>query len=161
MLIDMIETCKDNIQVISANTDGILIHSVISLHVLHSKFNYYLNGKKRTGFVTEESEYSSIYSRDVNNYIAIKKDGKCKVKGSYSERGSSGDSPLSRNPEAFICNDAAIAYLVNNTPVEETINACKDIRRFVVVRNVKGGAIKSGIFLGQDGTMVLLNFNKR
>ena len=39
--------------------------------------------------------------------------------------------------------------LFRSTSVEETIRACKDIRRFIVVRNVKGGATKSGKYLGK------------
>src|SRR5208283_102871 len=100
---------------------------------------------KLTGFETEETRYKAIYSRDVNNYIAIKENSEDepKVKGSYSERGSSGDTILAKNPETLICNDAAIQFLWHGKSVEETIRNCKDVRRFVTVRNVRGGAAKS------------------
>jgi hypothetical protein len=145
MLIDMIESA--GIPVVSGNTDGVIIkcqkehydalQEIIALW------------ERRTGFTTEETRYDAVYSRDVNNYIALKLDGTTKPKGCYSERGSAGDSVLSKNPENLVCNDAVAAAISKNTPVEQTIRGCTDIRRFVTIRNVKGGAVKSGIPLGK------------
>lgn len=144
-LIEMIETA--GIRVLSANTDGVVVECPAGLE---SRLDGVVKAwEALTGFETEEARYSAIYSRDVNNYIAVKQDGEVKVKGSYSERGSSGDTVLSKNPETLICNDAAIAFVSKGVPVEDTIRACKDIRRFVTVRNVKGGATKSGKYLGK------------
>jgi hypothetical protein len=144
-LIEMIE--ESQVPVISANTDGVVVACPAALEsTLESTVKAW---ERLTSFETEETRYSAIYSRDVNNYIAVKEDGEIKVKGSYSERGSSGDTILSKNPETLICNDAATAFVGKNIPVETTIRECKDIRRFVVVRNVKGGAIKSGKYLGK------------
>jgi len=56
---------------------------------------------------------------------------------------------LQKNPEHNICTDAVLEYLVNKIPVAETVRACKDIRRFVSVRNVKGGGEKDGVYLGK------------
>ncbi len=145
MLIEMLESV--GIRVVSANTDGVVITCQKSMEsTLEATVKHW---EKLTGFETEESRYNAIYARDVNNYIAVKTDGEVKVKGSYSERGSSGDTILSKNPETMICNDAAIAFVSKGTPIEETIYGCTDIRRFVTVRNVKGGATKSGKYLGK------------
>lgn len=147
MLIDMIEAKGWGLRVASANTDGVLIECHYRMReTLNEVITHW---EQTTGFVTEETEYTAVYSRDVNNYIGIKKDGGIKTKGCYSERGSSGDSPLSRNPEAFVSTDAVIALLAVGTPVEETIYNCRDLKRFLVVRNVRGGAIKSGKYLGK------------
>lgn len=146
-LIEMIETAE--IEVLSANTDGVVVNCPTAME---NKLNAVIKQwQQLTGFETEETRYKSIYSRDVNNYIAIKEkeDDEPKVKGSYSERGSSGDTVLSKNPETLICNDAAIGFLWKETPVEETIRKCNDVRRFVTVRNVRGGAAKSGKYLGK------------
>lgn len=117
--------------------------------------------EKEVSFVTEETEYKALYARDVNSYIAVgKKEGKpksrfvdeqlgCKVKGAYCERGSALNSVLSKNPEALICSDAVMKLLVLGIPLETTISTCKDIRRFVTVRTVKGGAVKDGRYLGK------------
>lgn len=157
MLIEMIEAA--GIPIVSGNTDGIIakyhkdehekVRSIIALW------------EKRTNFETEETRYSAVYSRDVNSYIAIKEgDGyakaeflderlNCKTKGTYCERGSALNSVLSKNPETLICSDAVLQFLKNKIPVEKTIKECKDIRRFITVRNVKGGAVKNGVYLGK------------
>lgn len=157
MLIEMLEDA--GIEVISGNTDGIIskyhkdrhddVRAIIALW------------ESNTNFKTEETRYKAVYSRDVNNYIAIKEEGGdesskflderlgCKTKGTYCERGSALNSVLSKNPETLICSDAMLHFLVNETPLEETIKNCKDIRRFVSVRTVKGGGAKNGVYLGK------------
>jgi hypothetical protein len=145
MLIELIEFA--GVPVISANTDGVVskcpknLYNYLEAAVIH--------WEKITGFETEETRYKALYSRDVNNYIAIKEDNKCKVKGVYGERGSALNSVLSKNPETLICNDALMKFLADGVPIKKTILECKDIRRFVSVRNVKGGAEKNGTYLGK------------
>lgn len=145
MLIDKIEHV--GIQVVSANTDGVVIRCP---HSRRSELNDVIaQWERETDFQTEETIYKAIFSRDVNNYICIKEDGKIKAKGAFSKRGSAGDSALSRNPENFVCLNAVTDFLTKGIPVEETITACVNVRDFVTVRNVKGGAAKSGVYLGK------------
>lgn len=145
MLIEMIE--QAGIPVVSANTDGAIIKCPKRMgNVLG---NVIAMWEAITNLQTEETQYAAVYSRDVNNYIAVKKDGECKAKGTYSERGSAQNSTLSKNPESLICSDAVKALLSKGTDVEDTIRSCRDIRRFVTVRNVRGGAHKDGYFLGK------------
>ena len=59
-----------------------------------------------------------------------------KTKGAYAPTG------LQKNPTANICVDAVVNYLVHGKALEDTITECEDIRKFVVVRQVKGGAIQ-------------------
>lgn len=133
--------------VCSGNTDGLFFKVARSRK---AEFDALIaQWEQETGFVTEEAEYSALYARDVNNYIAIKTDGKAKVKGVYAEKGSALNSVLSKNPEALVCSDAVINLLSKGIPILDTINACKDIRRFVTVRTVKGGAVKDGVYLGK------------
>jgi hypothetical protein len=146
-LIEMIESA--DIPVVSANTDGVVISCPVALE---SRLDAVVKAwESLTGFETEETRYRAIYSRDVNGYIAVKEaaDEPPKTKGRYSERGSGGDTILSKNPETLICNDAAINFVWKGVSVEETIRNCKDVRRFVVVRNVRGGAAKSSKYLGK------------
>lgn len=133
--------------VCSGNTDGLLFKILRSRR---AEFEALVGQwETETRFKTEEAEYKAIYARDVNNFITIKTDGKTKVKGRYAERGSALNSVLAKNPEALICSDAVIALLVKGIPIVYTISACKDIRRFVTVRTVKGGAVKDGRYLGK------------
>src|SRR5690606_13905436 len=107
------------IPVVSANTDGIVVACPTDKYDL--MLEVFAAWEQRTGLETEETEYRALYSRDVNNYIAVKMDGKTKTKGAYCERGSAHNSVLSKNPEVLICSDAAQAYLSKGTPVEQTI----------------------------------------
>jgi hypothetical protein len=128
------------IPVVSANTDGIVVACPADKYGLLEQV--FAAWEQRTGLETEETEYRALYSRDVNNYIAVKLDGKTKTKGAYCERGSAHNSVLSKNPEVLICSDAAQAFLSKGTPVEKTIHQCRDVRRFVTVRQVTGGGVK-------------------
>lgn len=157
MLIEMLE--EAGISVISGNTDGI----VSKYHKdRHNEVRAIIaEWEKRTNFKTEETRYAAVYSRDVNSYVAVKTESGdaearflderlgVKTKGAYCERGSALNSILSKNPEALICSDAVISFLKNGTPVEKTIKECKDVRRFVSVKNVKGGGEKNGQYLGK------------
>lgn len=139
MLIETLE--KAGISVISANTDGIV--SKIPVHLVGT-YNEVCNAwQQKTGFNLEFTEYSTLYSRDVNNYISVKTDGKVKTKGVYAS------TALNKNPNNQICIDAVIAYLLHKTPISETVRACRDITKFLTVRGVKGGAHKDSVFLGK------------
>jgi hypothetical protein len=145
MLIEMVELA--NIPVISANTDGIVMKCPAERYAdLEAVIMIW---EEKTGFLTEETRYSGLYSRDVNNYIAVKIDGECKTKGVFSDKGSAQNSPLSKNPEGHIRSLAVQAFLSKGVPVEETIRTCRDVKQFVSVRTVKGGAEKDGMFLGK------------
>lgn len=139
LLIETIELA--GIEVVSANTDG-LVSKVPRSRI--DDFNALIfDWEMATGFETEETRYRALYSRDVNNYIAITESGKVKTKGAYADEG------LMKNPANTICVDATVAYLRDGVPLHETIEACEDIRKFVNVRQVKGGAIKGDGYLGK------------
>jgi len=132
MFIESLELA--GIQVVSANTDGIVIKCPASrmdeLNALVAAW------EKATGFETEETRYKALFSRDVNNYIAIKAQGGYKGKGAFAA------PAISKNPQNAICVEAVAAWLEHGVPVGETILRCTDIRKFVTVRTVRGGAIK-------------------
>lgn len=145
MLIEMVEMI--GVEVISANTDGIVM---LCPHSLRGSLNDIIKDwERRTNFQTEETLYESYYARDVNNYFAVKQDKTVKVKGSCSEVGSATGTQLDNNPASLICSDAVKALLSKGTPIEQTIQDCQDITRFITVRNVKGGAHKEGYYLGK------------
>jgi DNA polymerase elongation subunit (family B) len=160
MLIEALESL--GISVVSANTDGIVIKCP---REKETHMNAVIAAwQKRTGFDMEDTEYKAIYSRDVNNYIAIKTDGKVKTKGAYADAG------LQKNPQNEVCIKAVVEYLKNGTLVEETVRGCTDVRLFVTVRSVTGGAIKDRKYLGkairwyyakgETGTIVYKKENK-
>lgn len=143
MLIEQLEAA--GIQVCSANTDGIVMRYP---RVMQDVVNAVIvKWEKLTNFETEETEYSALYSRDVNNYIAVKPDGKVKTKGAYSI--PDGIFRFHKNPTNTICVEAAIEYLTKGTKIRDTIKACKDLSKFITVRTVKGSAVKDGVYLGK------------
>jgi hypothetical protein len=148
MLIERLELA--GIEVISANTDGITCYVPPHLHAVY--LDIVSQWEAATGLVTEETEYRSVYSRDVNNYMAVKPDGKIKAKGVYLNAYNDPKLAISRfhkNPVNTICLDAVEAYVVRGTPLATTVHACKDVRKFVTVRAVRGGAVKDGVYLGK------------
>lgn len=150
MLIEAIELV--GIQVASANTDGIVIKCPRSRY---DKLNTIIKEwEEKTKFVTEETKYKAIYSRDVNNYVAVKEDGKCKLKGAYSKAG------LQKNPTSEICIEAMVELITNGTEIERTILNCKDVTKFLIVRNVRGGAHKDGKYLGKVVRFYFSNSDK-
>lgn len=141
-LLMLIETLEDaGIQVVSANTDGIVIYC-------HKRNQAALNQiiaawEETTGFNTEETAYTALYSRDINNYVAFKPSGTYKAKGAYA------DAELSKTPTAQICVQAVVDHLQLDVPIETTIRSCQDTRMFVSVRSVTGGAVKGDTYLGK------------
>jgi hypothetical protein len=145
MLAEML-TCQ-GMEIISANTDGLVVYYRESDE---SKLAYWIKyWEEMTGFVLEDAEYTKYYCRDVNAYFAVKSDGEVKVKGPYSEKGSQSGTQLDNNPDMLICSDAIKRFLASEIPIERTIYDCRDITRFITVRNVRGGAHYKGNYLGK------------
>lgn len=144
MLIESLELA--GISVISANTDGIV--SKFDRDMLCEYERITKEWEKKTGFDLEFADYASLYSMSVNSYVAVKADGSVKQKGLFAFVGSKG-SPAEKNPASYVCIDAVIAYLTKGTPIRETLEWCPDIRRFLTVRRVTGGAVYDGEYLGK------------
>jgi hypothetical protein len=139
-LIERIE--QAGMRVISANTDGVVTWVP---RARRAEFTRIVDEwELDCPFATEETEYVSLYSRDINGYFAIKPDGTVKRKGLFAECGPGlpGAAGMKKTP-------AVIAQLKDGVPIEKTILACRDIRKFVIVRRVVGGAERDGEFVGK------------
>lgn len=165
MLIEMLE--QRGISVISANTDG-LVSRVRRAD--RSVFEDVVREWERiTNFETEETGYAALFSKDVNNYVAVKYKedaetkkknfGKnwlnekevCKLKGAYANPWPDKKAQIFRfhvNPTFQICTEAICSMLMEGKQPAHTIRECRDITKFIAVRNVKGGAHKSGLYVG-------------
>lgn len=157
MLIERLELA--GIHVVSANTDGIVIKCPTARQAECDAI--VKQWEADTAFETEDTQYLALFSRDVNNYIAVKKkfdkatkqwlyqpDG-CKTKGAYAFPEKPSDQ-LHKNPTNAICVESVLALLTKGTPIMTTVRSCTDIRKFASVRTVKGGAVKDGTFLGKS-----------
>lgn len=147
MLIEELEL--RGFSVVSANTDGFVTRVPNDRRDLFNAIM--LDWEWSTGFGTEETEYAALYSRDVNNYISITTDGKVKRKGAFAPAGpgQKGAAGMKKNPSCEIATDAVIAYLKDGVPIQETIRYNEDIRKFVTVQRVTGGAEKDGTYIGK------------
>jgi hypothetical protein len=155
MLIERLELA--GIPVVSANTDGMVIKCPKEREACMDEI--IKRWETDTGFTTEEVLYKSLFSRDVNNYLAVKAqslwkegdalDDRVKTKGIFASPG------LSKNPQNEICVLAIKELLIHGKPIESTIRECSDITKFLNVRTVKGGAVKlydpnePGLYLGK------------
>ncbi|RTL03549.1 hypothetical protein EKK58_12840 [Candidatus Dependentiae bacterium] len=168
-LLMLIERLEDaGISVVSANTDGFVSLLPKSKYELYDDICF--NWELETGFDLEEIQYKALYSRDVNNYMAVTKDNQIKGKGIFQPVNTIKKQPsdvLGKNPQAEICVIAAKEYLVNNTPPILTIKKCKDVTKFLTARSVTGGAEWKDEYLGRvvrwiystDGEAILYKKN--
>jgi hypothetical protein len=130
MLIERFEMA--GIPVISANTDGVV--QACPVHLDAKRREIVAEWERDTGLETEETKYRALFSRDVNNYIALKEGGGYKTKGTMADPG------FMKNPQNMIVNDAVALQLDKGVPVAETILRCRDIRRFLTVKRVPAAA---------------------
>ena len=139
MLIESFE--ESGLEVISANTDGVVTLVPDDKRDLFEAL--VAAWEMTTGFNTEETEYAHLYAKDVNNYIAIKPSGEQKLKGLYAPLG------LSKNATNEICVKAVLDYIAKGVPLQDTVYGCADIRQFLTIRQVKGGAVYGEAYLGK------------
>lgn len=139
MLIEKLE--RHGLHVVSANTDGIVIKCDVRLEKHMRVIIQWW--EEKTGFEMESSEYQSLHSRDVNNYVAVKYNGEVKTKGCFASAG------LQKNTANEIAITAVKEYITKQVPLADTIRNCKDVTKFVTIRTVKGGAVKEGYDLGK------------
>jgi uncharacterized protein with FMN-binding domain len=143
MLIECFEL--NGIEVLSANTDGIVVKCLRSKEEL---FNAIVKAwEKHTGFNTEEVRYKGVYSRDVNNYFAVYE--KPQKKKQFKLKGVYGETAPKKNAVNEICIDAATAFMATGADIVTTIKSCQQLQKFTTMRRVKGGGVKDGVYLGK------------
>jgi DNA polymerase len=121
-LIDLIDKIEDIIYLINSNTDGIFF-KVKKKDVPELKRRV-LEWQDRTGLEMEYTEFTKFISKDVNNYLAVKKNGDIHAKGAYVKDLNDLDYDLP------IVNEALRNYMIFGTSVEVTVNSCTNFRKF-------------------------------
>jgi len=144
MLIERLELA--GVSVVSGNTDGIVVKMLPNQ--LSMVEEIVEDWEFETEYKMDYSDYSGLYSRDVNNYIAVKSNGEIKGKGAYADQ-SEHYYKLRKNPVNLICTEAVKLFLSKNKSIEDTIKECTDIRKFVTIRTVNGGALYEGGLVGK------------
>jgi hypothetical protein len=147
MLIERLELA--GIRVLSANTDGVVAFFPKELEeTYHAICKQW---EKDTFMELEFADYAALYSRDVNNYIAVKPDGKTKKKGAYGNPWADGNiiEQLKKSPQHTICIEAVEQHILHGTPLRDTIELCQDLCKFVIVKEVDGGGVCGRQHLGR------------
>lgn len=85
----------------------------------------------------EHADYTMMAIRDVNNYVAVTTEGKVKRIGAYAyvraaEDPATREVPWYKDHSSLIVQKAAVAALVDNVPVEQTIRTCTDPHDFTL-----------------------------
>ena len=122
----------NNIEVISANTDGI----VVKLYKRDkAKFDEIATRwQENTKLSADSDEYKSYINRDINNYFAETLDGKIEYKGDYNPNIYKED--LSKGYSMPVVTKAVINYFTKDIPVLETLYNETDILSFCSTQNI-------------------------
>ncbi len=129
------------VSVKSANTDGMLV--AYKPNTRDKVLKVFAKNAKRTGFEYEETPYAKYAAKDVNNFVALKPDGKVKTKGLYTLNDPK-ENPLylMKNPTMDVCTRMVIDYMREGVIPNDSIDRYTDMKDFVAIRNVKGGGIQ-------------------
>lgn len=122
-ILDLIDKLEPYCRLLQTNTDGIFV--LCENEEMKNKVIEITNQVgERLKMEFEIDEYTKLIQKDVNNYIAVKKNGKLECKGAMVKFNKPIDNDLP------ILNDAVRNYLAYDIPVEQTINECNEYIKF-------------------------------
>ena len=138
-ILDVIDKIEPYCRLLQTNTDGIFV--LCENEEMKDKVIEIVNSVgERLRMKFEIEEYSKLIQKDVNNYIAVTKDGELECKGAMVKH----NKPLDNNLP--ILNDAVRNYLAYGIPIEKTINECEELMKFQNV--IKLSAKYKEVWLG-------------
>lgn len=132
LLLKLIESLSINdIEVISANTDGVLCK--VPKDKLDLYYKICKDWEDEVNFELEYTEYDKYIRRDVNNYTARKKkDGMLKNKGIFAWD----DMDITKGYNPSIIAKALRAYFYDGISSKEIIHNCKEIYDFCISQKI-------------------------
>ena len=138
-ILDVIDKIEPYCRLLQTNTDGIFV--LCENEEMKNKVIETVNSVgERLRMKFEIEEYSKLIQKDVNNYIAVTKDGELECKGAMVKH----NKPLDNNLP--ILNDAVRNYLAYGIPIEKTVNECEELIKFQNV--IKLSAKYKEVWLG-------------
>ncbi|MDO5361953.1 MAG: hypothetical protein Q4F03_04805 [Eubacteriales bacterium] len=132
MLIDLIEHLEkiDGFELIQSNTDGLIISLPDTDEAFEQMDDICFEWEKRCNMELEFDEITSIWEKDVNNYVFIFSNGKVERKGAYVKELSALDYDLP------IVNKAIVDRITKGIPIERTIRECDDLKEFQMIKKI-------------------------
>jgi hypothetical protein len=139
-------------ELLQVNTDGVTVmvsrKAEKEIHEICQKW------EKETKLTLEYADYASMIIRDVNNYIAVREDGKIKEKGAFETK-----KDWHKDNSYMVVPIAVREYFVNGTPVSETLRKHDNILDFCGRYKATKGWHVEYIYLDGDREK-RLNFGK-
>lgn len=152
-ILDLIDKLEPYCRLLQTNTDGIFV--LCENEEMKNKVIEITNQVgERLKMEFEIDEYTKLIQKDVNNYIAVKKNGELECKGAMVKFNKPIDNDLP------ILNDAVRNYLAYDIPVEQTINECEEYIKFqkVIKLSAKYKEIWYGNGVsGKDNKIISIN----
>lgn len=162
------------LEMVSANTDAVMY--TIEEEYKQQAHKVLHDWEKLTGLELEEDKIVKIVMRDVNNYAEIVQTGEndyeVHYKGGELTRGEhnfkwnkekkcfeySFKDSLKSNSLSII-SEAILKFLLFNIPIEETINKCDDIFRFMQITHL-GSTYEKCVQESENGDIELQRHNR-
>jgi hypothetical protein len=120
----LMDTC--DVQMIQANTDGVTF--TVSSEMRDKAEVVRKEWEDITRLQLEGADYSKMFVRDVNNYVALYCDGNVKRKGAYEFDGLD----WSKNQSSLVIKKAAFNYIMTGGDIETFIKSHKDKMDFML-----------------------------
>jgi len=137
LLIDLIESMEDYMQLIQSNTDGIIIIP-LNKEKCDEKIKYW---EQKTGLILEKTIAKAIYQKDVNNYILLNDNNKIKTKGAFVAQYHNDEAHFAdiMRSNLEIIDDAVVDFLLYNIPLETTIvDYNKYLKQYQIIKKLGG-----------------------
>lgn len=139
MLYEMLCLAIPECMPLMQNTDG------LEMMIPNNRVDDYMKicseWEKLTQLSLEHDEYSKMIIRDVNNYIAVGKNGKVKSKGAFEweDLAKKKVAVFHKNKSFLIIPKAIYAYFVNGTTPEDFLASNQNIFDYCGAVKAKGG----------------------
>lgn len=122
----------NGIEVVSANTDGIVVKLYKKKKEIYD--NIISNWQKYTKLSLDSEEYKCYINRDINNYLIEELNGKRTYKGALNPNMYLAD--LQKGYDMPIVAKAVEAYFLDNKPIMETLYEARNILDFCKTQNI-------------------------
>lgn len=114
-----------SLSMVQINTDGMTVR--IPRNQRDALMRVVAAWEAETGLTMESADYSKMYIRDVNNYIAVYTDGKVKRKGAYEYK-----TQWHQDASALVIPKVTEKVLVEGAPIRQTVEQWSDVMDFMM-----------------------------